>query len=135
MPAHQAAKYSPMSKNIDTTYNYVVGTYYLCIERPIVVIIEYSFDHFVNHPVKLVWHISSSEIRIMKLLLLMWMSQYPDLINTERGDQQVIIAALQFTQDINRTLVPYERSLLERVARREMTLGHLLAYMREHEEA
>ncbi|TGE06008.1 hypothetical protein [Hymenobacter fodinae] len=71
----------------------------------------------------------------MKLLLLMWISQYPTLINTEQGDQQMATAALEFTQDINRTLVPYERSLLERVARREITLGHLLAYLREYEEA
>ncbi|QJX48803.1 hypothetical protein HMJ29_18540 [Hymenobacter taeanensis] len=71
----------------------------------------------------------------MKLLLLMWMSQHPGLINTEQGDQQVAIAALQFIQDFNRNLIPYERSLLERVARREMTLGHMLAYLRENEEA
>jgi hypothetical protein len=70
----------------------------------------------------------------MKFLLLLWTSQHPSLINTEQGNQHIASAALQWTHDYDRMLVPYERSLLQLVARQEITLGHLLAYLQEQEQ-
>ncbi|GGG34773.1 hypothetical protein [Hymenobacter glacieicola] len=63
------------------------------------------------------------------------MSQHPSLVNTEQGNHQVAAAALHLTHNTNLALAAYERSLLEMVARREMTLGHLLAYLQEYEQA
>ena len=70
----------------------------------------------------------------MHFLLLLWLSQHPSLIEDEQGSQQVVLAALALTLDPACLLRPYERSLLDRVARREMTVGHMLAYLREHEQ-
>ncbi|UOQ76469.1 hypothetical protein MUN84_18285 [Hymenobacter sp. 5516J-16] len=71
----------------------------------------------------------------MKFLLLLWMSQHPFLVETEQGSHQVAAAALQLTHNTKLALATYERSLLEMVARREMTLAHLLAYLQESEQA
>jgi hypothetical protein len=71
----------------------------------------------------------------MQFYLLLWLSQHPSLVNTDEGTHQLVLAALAFTQDASRDLPSYERSLLNRVARRHMTLGHLLAYLQEHEQA
>lgn len=71
----------------------------------------------------------------MHFLFLLWLSQNPSLVDTEEGNQQIIAAALTLTHDTSRVLAPYERSLLNMVAHQEMTLSHLLAYLREHEQA
>ncbi|WP_262709838.1 hypothetical protein [Hymenobacter metallicola] len=39
------------------------------------------------------------------------------------------------THDRTQSLLPYERSLLKRVAQSQMTVAHMLAYLREHEQA
>lgn len=71
----------------------------------------------------------------MHFLFLLWLSQNPSLVDTEEGNQQIVAAALALTQDTSRALPAYERSLLNMVAQQEMTLGHMLAYLREHEQA
>jgi hypothetical protein len=71
----------------------------------------------------------------MQFLLLLWLSQHPELVGTEQGSHQLVLAALALTHDTTQVLTSYERSLLDRVGRREMTLPHLLAYLQEHEQA
>ncbi|SNC77659.1 hypothetical protein SAMN06265337_4259 [Hymenobacter gelipurpurascens] len=70
----------------------------------------------------------------MLFLLHLWLSQYPYLADTERGSTQIASAALLMTEDVYRYLPDYERSLLTRVARREITVGHLLAYLRQKDQ-
>lgn len=71
----------------------------------------------------------------MQFYLLLWLSQQPSLLSTERGFRHLATEALLFTQDQDRVLLPYERSLLTRIARGHLTLGHALAYLREHDQA
>lgn len=71
----------------------------------------------------------------MHFLFLLWLSQYPTLLETEEGNQQIVAAALALTHDSGRVLAPYERSLLNMVAQQEMTVSHMLAYLREQEQA
>ncbi|WP_375435953.1 hypothetical protein [uncultured Hymenobacter sp.] len=71
----------------------------------------------------------------MNFLLVLWLSQHPGLVGTEQGSHQLVLAALALTHDHTQVLTRYERSLLDRVGRREMTLPHLLAYLQEHEQA
>ncbi|HEX8424695.1 hypothetical protein [Hymenobacter sp.] len=70
----------------------------------------------------------------MHFLLLLWLSQHPSLIKDEEGSHQLVLAALALLHDPSCLLRPYERSLLSRVASREMTLSHMLAYLREQEQ-
>lgn len=71
----------------------------------------------------------------MQFLLLLWLSQQPSLLSTEQGFHQLTVEALLLTQDTEQVLLPYERSLLTRIARGHMTLGHVLAYLQEHDQA
>ncbi|GAB3243482.1 hypothetical protein GCM10027346_40250 [Hymenobacter seoulensis] len=71
----------------------------------------------------------------MNFFLLLWLSQNPSLLATDEGTQQVIAAALALSLDVDSALPPYERSLLNMVAHQEITLGHMLAYLRENEQA
>lgn len=71
----------------------------------------------------------------MKFLLILWLSQHPELIETEQGSHQLVLAALALTHDATQVMTQYERSLLDRVGRREMTLPHILAYLQEYEQA
>lgn len=71
----------------------------------------------------------------MQFLFLLWLSKYPTLMSSEQGSQLAAAAAFALTQDAGHRLPPYERSLLLRVARHEMSLGHLLAYLREQDQA
>lgn len=70
----------------------------------------------------------------MNFLLILWLSQHPELVETEQGSHQLVLAALALTHDASQLMTPYERSLLDRVGRREMTLPHLLAYLQEHDQ-
>lgn len=71
----------------------------------------------------------------VQFFLLLWLSQHPALASSEEGSQQLVLAALALIHDPTRLLSSYERSLLDRVGRREMTLAHLLAYLREVDQA
>ncbi|UYZ64016.1 hypothetical protein [Hymenobacter weizhouensis] len=71
----------------------------------------------------------------MQFFLLLWLSQQPSLLDTEQGLQKLIQTALALTHDASRPLVPYEHSLLSMLARHELTVGHVLAYLREHDQA
>ncbi|TGE29411.1 hypothetical protein E5K02_08150 [Hymenobacter metallicola] len=71
----------------------------------------------------------------MHFLLLLWLSQQPSLITSEKGALQVALNAMLLTHDRTQSLLPYERSLLKRVAQSQMTVAHMLAYLREHEQA
>lgn len=71
----------------------------------------------------------------MYFALLLWLSQYPSLIDTEEGNQRVVAAAMAFTHDTGCILSSYEWSLLNMVAHQEITVGHLLAYLQEQEQA
>jgi hypothetical protein len=71
----------------------------------------------------------------MQFLLHLWLSQYPSLIGTEEGNHQAVLQALLLTHNGTSGLSAYERGLLKRVARRHMTVGHLLAYLQQHEQA
>ncbi|GAB2787327.1 hypothetical protein HNQ93_002749 [Hymenobacter luteus] len=71
----------------------------------------------------------------MHFLFLLWLSQYPSLVESEEGSQRIVAAALALTHDSDRVLAPYERSLLNMVAQQELTLSHMLAYLREQEQA
>ncbi|WP_139921374.1 hypothetical protein [Hymenobacter sp. DG01] len=71
----------------------------------------------------------------MNFLFLLWLSQYPSLLDSEEGNQRIVAAALALTHDSGQVLAPYERSLLNMVAHQELTLSHMLAYLREQEQA
>lgn len=89
-----------------------------------------NHSHIAQHRPKLPVYSST-----MQFLILLWLSKYPALMSSEQGSQLVAAAAFTLTQDTNTVLPAYERSLLNRVARHEMTLGHLLAYLREQDQA
>lgn len=72
---------------------------------------------------------------MVQFLLLLWLSQHPTSASSEEGSQQLVLAALALIHDPTQSLSAYERSLLARVGRQEMTLAHLLAYLREVDQA